>query len=141
MYYSDGDKYEGDWKNGNMEGKGTYCYNNGDKYDGDWKNDKKEGKGIMCYSNGDKYEGDWKNDNMEGKGTYCCNNGDKYEGDWKNGEMEVKGEEVKQVVKENIKQQSNFERQDGAEINNNNDKVINTNSLNKKKNNILSLNN
>ena len=28
------------------EGKGIYYYNNGDRYEGDWKNGKREGKGI-----------------------------------------------------------------------------------------------
>ena len=37
-------------------------YDNGDKYDGEWKNGKKEGKGIFYYNNGDKYEGIWNND-------------------------------------------------------------------------------
>ena len=37
-------------------------YKNGDKYEGDGKNDEREGKGIMHYKNGDKYDGDWKND-------------------------------------------------------------------------------
>ena len=37
-------------------------YNNGDRYEGDFKNDKREGKGIMYHNNGDRYEGDFKND-------------------------------------------------------------------------------
>ena len=39
------------------EGKGILFYNNGNKYEGDFKNDKKEGKGIMYFNNGNKYEG------------------------------------------------------------------------------------
>ena len=61
-----GDRYEGDWRNGNMEGKGIYYYNNepwkGERYEGDWINNKKEGKGIYYYNNGDREIGDWKND-------------------------------------------------------------------------------
>ena len=44
-----------------MEGKGVMFYNNGDKYEGDWKNGIFERKGIMHYNNGDRCEGDWKN--------------------------------------------------------------------------------
>ena len=29
-------------------------YNNGNRYEGDWKNDKKEGKGIYYFNNGDR---------------------------------------------------------------------------------------
>ena len=61
--YENGDKYEGDWKNGLKEGKGVYYYKNGNRYEGDYQNDKREGKGIKYYKNGDKYEGDWKNNN------------------------------------------------------------------------------
>ena len=40
-YLSDGDRYEGDWKNNLPEGKGVYYYNNGNRYEGEWKNGKK----------------------------------------------------------------------------------------------------
>ena len=36
-------------------------YYNGNRYDGNWKNDKKEGKGIFYDSNGNIYEGVWIN--------------------------------------------------------------------------------
>ena len=36
-------------------------YKNGDRYEGDWKNDKKEGKGIYYYKNGDREMGDFSN--------------------------------------------------------------------------------
>ena len=36
-------KYEGEFKNNLMEGKGIFYYNNGDRYEGDWKNDLREG--------------------------------------------------------------------------------------------------
>jgi hypothetical protein len=55
MIYSNGDKYEGEWKNDTKDGKGkeikklvgTYTYSNGDKYDGDWDKNKKSGKGSF----------------------------------------------------------------------------------------------
>ena len=37
-------------------------WNDGHRYEGDWKNDKREGKGIMYYNNGEIDNGDWKND-------------------------------------------------------------------------------
>ena len=36
-------------------------YNDGDRYEGDWKDDIFDGKGIMYFNDGDRYEGDWKN--------------------------------------------------------------------------------
>ena len=37
-------------------------FNNGDRYEGDFKNNKREGKGIMYYNNGDREMGDYLND-------------------------------------------------------------------------------
>ena len=63
-YFAKGDKYEGEWKDDNTEGKGKhliYCRDdilkqlligilymaNGDKYDGEWKDSQKNGKGRI----------------------------------------------------------------------------------------------
>ena len=43
-YFHNGDRYEGEHRNGNGEGKGIYYYYNGDRYEGDFKNGKSEGK-------------------------------------------------------------------------------------------------
>lgn len=58
-----------------MRGVGTCSYSNGDVYDGDWREDRKEGNGIgvvkvgrMVYKNGDCYEGQWSDDMRNGKG-------------------------------------------------------------------------
>ena len=42
-----GDKYNGDWKDGKKDGKGEFEDSNGNKYNGDWKDDAKNGKGIF----------------------------------------------------------------------------------------------
>ena len=42
-------------------------HKNGEKYEGDWKNDNKEGKGILYSNKGNRYEGDFKNGLFEGK--------------------------------------------------------------------------
>ena len=88
--YDDG-RYEGEMKNGKMEGKGIYYLNNGDRYEGEFKNELREGKGIYYYNDGDRYEGEFKNDKREGKGIFYYNNGHRYEGDWRNDKMEGKG--------------------------------------------------
>ncbi len=41
-------------------------YGNGDKYIGEWRNDRKHGQGIYYESSGSKYAGVWK-DNVKVK--------------------------------------------------------------------------
>lgn len=50
---SDTNWYEGEFKNGNYDGKGLRHYRSGSKYLGDWKNGKPNGSGIMLFSNND----------------------------------------------------------------------------------------
>lgn len=44
----------------NMEGRGTEIWSDGRKYDGDFKNGKKDGEGTFEWPNGNKYIGSWK---------------------------------------------------------------------------------
>ena len=80
-------KYQGNFVDGKMEGKGTSTDNYGRKYVGDWKNGVKEGYGISSDENGDgAYTGEWKNNYEDGKGTYVSKKyGIRKEGQWKNG--------------------------------------------------------
>ena len=40
MYYSNGDRYEGEWNNDMKNGEGTMCYKNGKIEQGNWEEDK-----------------------------------------------------------------------------------------------------
>ena len=44
--WSDGTKYIGEWRFGEMNGQGTYTYADGGKYVGEWKDGKKNGQGT-----------------------------------------------------------------------------------------------
>ena len=61
IFYANGDKYKGGWKNGNYHGQGTMIYADGSKYEGEWKNGNYHGQGTVTYADGTKYEGVWKN--------------------------------------------------------------------------------
>ena len=52
-----------------MQGKGVHLAQNGDRYSGNFQNGQKSGYGVMEYVNKDKYEGDWKDDMI------CTSNG------------------------------------------------------------------
>ncbi len=76
----DGYKYEGEWKDGTPNGQGTMTYSDGDKHEGEFKDGEANGNGTLIYSSGDKYEGEFKDGEINGIGTYTKINGDKYKG-------------------------------------------------------------
>ena len=62
--FDNGDKYEGQMKNGKMHGKGVYSFSNGEKYEGEFKDDMFEGKGEYYWPDGTKKIGVFKNDEL-----------------------------------------------------------------------------
>lgn len=85
MIYADGDKYDGEWIDGQMHGVGVYFYADGDKYEGNWKYNKRHGHGVVTYAadNGriaEKYDGEWFESKMHGTGKYFYMDGGYYEG-------------------------------------------------------------
>ena len=75
----DGKCIEGDCVNG----KGTYLYSNGEKYEGMFKNSKRHGRGILNFPDGNKYIGQFKNDKRHGHGILNVSDGSYYMGEWK----------------------------------------------------------
>ena len=80
----EGDKYEGEFKNGKFNGKGTHTWADGGKFEGYFKNHKRHGEGIHTWNDGGKYIGEWKNDKIF-YGTHKLANGNIYVGEWENG--------------------------------------------------------
>ena len=72
-------------------GYGTNVWDNGDKYVGEWKDGQMEGQGIITFGTGEwegeKYVGEFKNDTTNGQGTYTYANGTTETGIWKNYEL------------------------------------------------------
>ncbi len=112
-----GSTYEGQWKNGTMEGKGIYLYekgNTGRKYQGDFKNGHFEGQGTFWAFDGSRFVGEWKRGQqskgtfyfakdkrrqctgewqgpyLNGRGTCWYTDGTKQEGIWKRGQYQGK---------------------------------------------------
>lgn len=86
-YYSNGDKYHGQFKDSNQHGIGTYYFANGDIYHGSFKDSKFHGKGLMIWSDGDIYEGDFIEGKRTGNGILQKSNGDVYVGDFVGGKQ------------------------------------------------------
>lgn len=94
MEYTNGQKYEGEWKDGVRSGKGRCTWPDGGYYDGEWANDAFNGQGTQYLGgseNVDFYKGDFVDGHREGHGTYTWDNGTFFEGEWKNGNMNGEG--------------------------------------------------
>ena len=113
-YYHNGNKYEGEWKNGKKNGKGIFYLENNKKIEGYWRNDRmllndylsdkecisnikefpEDNKILINYIDGDIYEGQYNPNKkvIEGIGTYFFNNGNIYKGNFKENQFEGKGE-------------------------------------------------
>ncbi len=84
--YDDKSEYVGQFKYKEDEnrlipdGTGQMTYSNGDVYEGEWKEGKRNGTGKMTYRNGDVYEGEWKNGEkmIENKIQTCVNKNSNY---------------------------------------------------------------
>jgi len=71
-------------------GYGTYTYSGeweGQKYVGEWKDGNCHGLGTMSFPSGSKYVGEWMDDKKHGQGTYTLANGEVTEELWKEGEF------------------------------------------------------
>ena len=109
MEFANHDVYEGEWKDGLMDGEGLYRFYDPKKdeytssyegqfsegkrhgvgrmlfpnrtfYVGQWQADKRVGDGFATFANGDSFQGLWKNDQMM-RGVYALANGDRYDGE------------------------------------------------------------
>jgi hypothetical protein len=142
--WADGDKYVGEFKDGNQEGLGTFYSGSdnefkGDKYVGGFKDDKRHGQGTYYYladneSKGDKYIGEYKDGNRNGLGTYYFSDGRVEAGEFKNGMLNgyARVTNLDGTVKEGIWKDDEFqyaENKNSNEVkpsaNIDNDKVLN----------------
>jgi hypothetical protein len=84
-YYADGGRYEGEFRNDFINGTGTFFYRNADVYIGEFLNEMRCGQGKLTFANGDRYVGAFRDDTMNGKGVMTYADGSKYSGDFVNG--------------------------------------------------------
>jgi len=92
--FSNGDTYQGSWRNNRPHGQGRYVTLKGDEYSGTFHNGRFQGEGIFRFSNGDVYQGQWQDGQMHGRGEMKYQNGNVYNGEWAQGVRQGKGELV-----------------------------------------------
>lgn len=91
LQWPSGAVYEGDFSGGYMHGTGTYTRCDKITYKGRWRLNLKHGLGYQVYPNGDVFEGAWIQGSPEGPGKYTWANGNVYLGNLKGGKMSGKG--------------------------------------------------
>ncbi len=80
-----GEKYVGEYKDGDRDGQGTHTFSDGKKYEGEWKNGLPNGQGTDTFPDGGKYVGEFKDGLPNGQGTLTSPDGEKYVGEFKDG--------------------------------------------------------
>ena len=89
LYYSQGGRYEGEWKNDEKEGYAKEYLCNGNVYEGEIKNGFGDGYGICYNHNGDIFEGEFKKGNPIGYGIFYSSLGFKIEWYFKGTKLEI----------------------------------------------------
>ena len=134
-YFKEGSRYEGNFIEGNFSGEGTLFLDNGDKYKGQFKNDEMDGEGTYFWVNGDRYEGEFKKAKRTGIGVYFWSNGDRYEGEFLEGEWVGKGRLyfangiIHNYINGEVESVVQSESQEESLKNNSNNRVVETASL------------
>lgn len=88
-YYSDGNVYEGFFKDGTRNGPGILTFSGGDTYIGNWVNGLKDGYALYKWSSGAAYIGYYKNDKLNGEGMYLNEKNEIKGGVLKDGNFDV----------------------------------------------------
>ena len=68
MFFKDGVFLTGEWKNGKLNGKGSFMSETGILYIGEFVNGLKQGKGILFYKDNGMMMGNFLNDKLNGRG-------------------------------------------------------------------------
>ena len=83
MVDSDGTRYEGDFVDGEIDGRGKMVVpSEGIQYDGEFRNGILHGKGVMTYYDKTTLEGIFINGRLNGKGIKTYDDGTNYKGDF-----------------------------------------------------------
>lgn len=94
-YWRGGDKYCGEWENGQMHGEGCFHWACGDVYTGSWKRGQMCGAGTkQCASDGSVRRGQWRGGLLHGLGECVYGCGDAYAGGHVEGRREGRGRYV-----------------------------------------------
>jgi len=84
-------RFEGQWKAGHEDGKGTFESSSDGHYEGQFQRSCFHGWGRLELPNGDVYEGDFVHGKRDGRGQYVWANGDRYDGRLRGNQRDGRG--------------------------------------------------
>ncbi|KAL7133496.1 hypothetical protein ABFS83_12G144600 [Erythranthe nasuta] len=91
LQWPSGAFYEGEFSGGYINGSGLYTRSDRAVYNGRWRLNLKHGLGYQTYPNGDIFEGSWIKGAPQGHGKYTWTNGNVYMGNVNGGKISGKG--------------------------------------------------
>ena len=87
MLYANGNRYDGEYRDGTRNGCGTFTFSNGRRYVGEFSNDLFSGRGVWMLENGDRYIGDFEFNKCNGEGMFIFVDGTSKSGIWQQGRL------------------------------------------------------
>lgn len=80
-----GSRFEGEYRDGLLNGRGVYVFANGSRYDGEYADDLRSGRGVFTHPDGESYDGEWRDGLPSGPGRLKRADGTVVSGNWTNG--------------------------------------------------------
>lgn len=87
LSFRDGRKFDGEFVDDKIHGKGTFMWGDGRIYVGAYKNDTKHGYGEFYWPDGRCFKGNWGSGKQNGEGVMFEKDGKAQKGFWKDGEL------------------------------------------------------
>ncbi len=85
ILFPNGNRYDGEFQNGQRNGCGTFKYSGFGVYMGEFENDKLSGIGELKLQNGNRYRGEFSQSKCQGEGVFLYADGRAVTGSWNAG--------------------------------------------------------
>lgn len=94
---SNGEFYEGNFKNNMRNSTGIHYYKNGDFYEGEWQNDRRVGRGRIFMMDGAKLSGMFAEDKADGYVEFEDKNGNLFQSENEEASKATAGSKAKKI--------------------------------------------